>query len=345
MNLKNKKGVSMVVLVIVIIVMIILAGTVIMSLQDDNPILESKQSRFKANLVTMRAELSEKVSKEVVNNVKIEKEDIDVYAYDEIIKYIPSFPKKYENELAIIDGELVFIGEDEDNRKWAEDVDVGYIEVENIPRPSDDPNPGELEVKPNEHGTDEYYINSIEDLVRFSKDCDKENNTPYKYKRVYLGRTLDFKYDGSYRNPNRRDFGDLNSDVVTGTIKEECNTGTGFPRINYIDCSFDGQNYTILNFNKNIDSGLSECSNNFIDSNWNSIKNLNVKGNIKINNTNLSQNFGLVRNNYKTIENCKVDFIVESINSNINDIGLLAEANDGKINNCHSYGNIKFNIV
>ena len=104
--------------------MIILAGVVIVSLQDNNPIKKAKEASFKGDLSAFKSELNISLSNKIFEDTNLNREDVDELTYDGIKKYIPSFPKKYENILAIIDSELVFIGPDEDNRKWAEETDV-----------------------------------------------------------------------------------------------------------------------------------------------------------------------------------------------------------------------------
>ena len=52
--MNNKKGISLIVLVITILVMIILAGVVIVSLQNDNPVDKAKEAKAKSNEANLR---------------------------------------------------------------------------------------------------------------------------------------------------------------------------------------------------------------------------------------------------------------------------------------------------
>jgi len=81
-------------------------------------------------------------------------------------------------------------------------------------------------------------INTIEDLVRFSKSVNSGNS--YKGKTVSLMRTLDFNEDTSYANPTDTSFGDLNEDGVVEGIKNELTTGIGFTPIGTSTSKFMG---------------------------------------------------------------------------------------------------------
>ena len=57
--MNNKKGISLIVLVITILVMIILAGVVIVSLQNDNPINKAKYAKMVDSVQSVRAAISQ----------------------------------------------------------------------------------------------------------------------------------------------------------------------------------------------------------------------------------------------------------------------------------------------
>ena len=57
--MNNKKGISLIVLVITILVMIILAGVVIVSLQNDNPIDKAKTAKLVDSVGSVRAAISQ----------------------------------------------------------------------------------------------------------------------------------------------------------------------------------------------------------------------------------------------------------------------------------------------
>ena len=57
--MNNKKGISLIVLVITILVMIILAGVVIVSLQNDNPINKAKFAKMVDSVQSVRGAISQ----------------------------------------------------------------------------------------------------------------------------------------------------------------------------------------------------------------------------------------------------------------------------------------------
>ena len=57
--MNNKKGISLIVLVITILVMIILAGVVIVSLQNDNPINKAKFAKMVDSVQSVRSAISQ----------------------------------------------------------------------------------------------------------------------------------------------------------------------------------------------------------------------------------------------------------------------------------------------
>ena len=57
--MNNKKGISLIVLVITILVMIILAGVVIVSLQESNPIDKAKNAKLQDSVGSVRAAISQ----------------------------------------------------------------------------------------------------------------------------------------------------------------------------------------------------------------------------------------------------------------------------------------------
>ena len=98
-------------------------------------------------------------------------------------------------------------------------------------------------------GSSSCYINSIEDLVKFSSMV----NSGYSFsgKSVYLMNNLDFSNVRSYVNPKENLFGDINGNGVEETIYDELNNldSKGFPVIgsesNKFSGSFIGNSYVI----------------------------------------------------------------------------------------------------
>ncbi len=162
-----------------------------------------------------------------------------------------------------------------------------------------DPNPGELE----QIDENTYTVNSIEDLVGFSKKVN--NGEGYQGKTIILVSTLDFTNDKSYTDPTNTElFGDYNGDGLTEGIKEELNKGRGFIPIgnkvdiqkdaeenitlsgNWFKGTFDGGNKELRNIRIQVDETEKEYGvAGLFGVNNGSIKNLAVSGNISCSNS------------------------------------------------------------
>ena len=122
----------------------------------------------------------------------------------------------------------------------------------NIVKQETDEYPGQLE----QIETNQYVINSIEDLVAFSKEVNSGNS--YLGNTVLLGKTLDFKFELSYNNINTKyKYDELSYFYVednssTKTLYELCNSDKGFIPIGYLSDKpfrgiFNGNNNEIKN--------------------------------------------------------------------------------------------------
>jgi len=67
--MKNKKGISLIVLVITIVVIIILAGAVILGLVDNNVINKASEAKFKTDSDTFKSELALYVDSQYMENI------------------------------------------------------------------------------------------------------------------------------------------------------------------------------------------------------------------------------------------------------------------------------------
>ncbi|MCX8074405.1 MAG: hypothetical protein N2749_02320, partial [Clostridia bacterium] len=67
--MKQKKGVSLIVLVITIIVVIIIATAVILGLSQNNPIDSAKEATFKSDLKNMEEEITLYTTNKYAQNV------------------------------------------------------------------------------------------------------------------------------------------------------------------------------------------------------------------------------------------------------------------------------------
>ena len=113
--MKNKKGISLIVLIITIIVVIILAAVVILTLSKNNPIESAKEARFKEDVRIFQDELAMSVSKQYAQTGG--KRDTKIYAdkytkdeaEDSVYTYITSFKEKYNKKLVIQKDELKYI--------------------------------------------------------------------------------------------------------------------------------------------------------------------------------------------------------------------------------------------
>ncbi len=131
-----KKGISLIVLVITIIVIIILAGVVILNLTKNNPIESAKKAKFLNDIDTFKSELSlyelDKMASTDGNyNPKLlnsglegTTENGDQINKDKIITDIIKTMEntRYPEILEVIAGELVYIGNNEDESNWGDGV-------------------------------------------------------------------------------------------------------------------------------------------------------------------------------------------------------------------------------
>ena len=119
--MKKNKGISLMVLVITIIIIIILAGSIILSLSSNNPIKQANEAKFKLDIGSFESQLSLYVLSEFAKNPSFLVDDVD--ATGEGMKaYIPIMTDKYLPILKIVDGKLVFIGTDDDQKDWAGEI-------------------------------------------------------------------------------------------------------------------------------------------------------------------------------------------------------------------------------
>lgn len=63
----KKIGISLIVLIITIIVLIIIAGAVILTITQNNPLKQTNESVFKNNTITFNEELSTYVAKQIID--------------------------------------------------------------------------------------------------------------------------------------------------------------------------------------------------------------------------------------------------------------------------------------
>ena len=123
--MKNKKGISLIVLIITIIVVIILAAVVILTLSKNNPIESAKEARFKEDVRTFQDELALTVSKQYTIAGGHRDKKITTSNFDEIKELIPSFSEKYRDKFIIQDDELIYTNKlDEKEKEYAQSLNV-----------------------------------------------------------------------------------------------------------------------------------------------------------------------------------------------------------------------------
>lgn len=124
--MKLKNGISLIILVITIIIIIILAGAVILSLSQNNPISTANQAAFKSNVAGYNDELSMWITSQYASvggnydSSSLNKTGLE--AKNE--KIIPSMKDSDTAKFEIQSGKLVFVGTDEIEIGWAESVGI-----------------------------------------------------------------------------------------------------------------------------------------------------------------------------------------------------------------------------
>jgi hypothetical protein len=122
--MKNRNGISLIVLVITIIVIIILAGAVILSLANNNPISQASEANFKSNVDSYNSELTMALSNQYLNDTSFDPSTFNKGTWDgesigeTIKKYIPSMTVADGLKFEIQSGILVYVGEDEKEQNW-----------------------------------------------------------------------------------------------------------------------------------------------------------------------------------------------------------------------------------
>ena len=130
---KRRKGISLIVLVITILVMIILAGVVVVSLSKNNPIEKAKEATFKQDMASFRDELSVYIANTISLDDDKKLSSINASSYSDIKKMISSFTRKYVNKIIVANGEVVFVGDKEEERKWAKQTGIYIFNIANTP--------------------------------------------------------------------------------------------------------------------------------------------------------------------------------------------------------------------
>ena len=119
-------------MIVTIIVIIILAAVVILTLSKNNPIESAKEAAFKEDLRAVQ----DQVEMYIASRYQKELNDFDKNTLNisgETLVSDFGMPAKYKDKIAVADGNLVYTGKDEKEKKWANDNDVDIV----VPVPSE----------------------------------------------------------------------------------------------------------------------------------------------------------------------------------------------------------------
>ena len=148
--MKNKKGISLIVLIITIIVVIIIAAAIILTFSKNNPVTSANEATFKSDIRSFQEELAMYISKEIIKDYSGTREKLetpDLPSKENMKKYVSSFSKKYENKIGIYEDEIVYYKPKEDvknkvtekEEKWLQDLGIKLKTIQ-FEWGSDDPN-------------------------------------------------------------------------------------------------------------------------------------------------------------------------------------------------------------
>ena len=128
-KLTKKTGISLIVLIVTIIVIIILAATVILTINKNNPVVSSREARFKEDLKAMQDDLSMYISKIYAENISTFNATTLNLEGSSMVSVLPS-TEKYKDKVKVEDGKLVYIGDNKSEKKWARSILGSYIPKE-----------------------------------------------------------------------------------------------------------------------------------------------------------------------------------------------------------------------
>lgn len=249
--------------------------------------------------------------------------------------YILMFSNNYEDiEFAVEKGEYILLRYKKVNYSIKIQGSEQFLKVQiDYYHGAIDSEPGDLYGDGTEDSP--YLIQSIEDLVGFSKESEYNN---FGNKHIELFCDLDFNSDESYVNPNTTEFGDINKNEIVEPLKTELTTATGFKPIKEFSGNFNGNNYTISNLYMN--KGEYESQGLFSSIYGGGIRNLKVTGNINSTAENVGGIVGTL-GTYTYIENCTSEVNITAVNSkSVGGICAAEVPEQFRIENSYNYGSI-----
>ncbi|MDD2375934.1 MAG: hypothetical protein PHD15_01590 [Clostridia bacterium] len=130
--MKENKGISLIVLVITIIVIIILAGAVILSLANNNPITSANKATFGSNVASYNSELALVISKEYLQDNLFSPSTFKAGVWNgtegnvngTIKQYITSITPEDGVKFKIENGKLVYAGSDSIEVSWLTEIGI-----------------------------------------------------------------------------------------------------------------------------------------------------------------------------------------------------------------------------
>jgi type II secretory pathway pseudopilin PulG len=130
MNLK--RGISLIVLVITIIVIIILAGAVILSLANNNPITQASEAAFKSNVDSYKSQLTLALTKRYAEIPSFNPDTFYARSWDgsvgdiigSVKEHIPNITPTDGAKYVITQGKLQYIGNDTAEKQWAKNIGI-----------------------------------------------------------------------------------------------------------------------------------------------------------------------------------------------------------------------------
>ena len=96
----------------------------ILTISKNNPVESAKEATFKEDVRIFQDDLALTISKEYTSKQGQRDEKITTSDYNEIKEKIPSFTEKYKDKFKIVNDELVFTGNDDNEIKWCEELNI-----------------------------------------------------------------------------------------------------------------------------------------------------------------------------------------------------------------------------
>lgn len=135
--MNRKIGISLIVLVITIIIIIILAGSVILSLANNNPIASANKATFETNIATYNSELAMAVSNQYLQNNLFDTTTFNAGVWNgnesnitgTIKQYITSIKPEDGVKFEIQKSKLVYVGSEQIEKDWLTEMGIANGDI------------------------------------------------------------------------------------------------------------------------------------------------------------------------------------------------------------------------